>query len=95
MAPEPQPLVIVYVGGGLVQDTTAKPGTGEPRVFVIDWDREGQYGEELDDFADTIEEARDALAEYAGTIDEVTMLTREALKYRGLAVSGETAGRYR
>lgn len=92
---EQAPLVIVYVGGGMVQNWTAKEGVGEPRVFVIDWDREGQYGSELDEFADQLVETSEALGEYAGTINEVKMLNRAAEGYRNLAASGETASRYR
>lgn len=59
-----RPLVIVNVGGGLVQGTVKRQGIGTPRVYVLDYDKEGCTPDELAEFIDDIQEARNALMEY-------------------------------
>ena len=91
---EPRPLVIVGVGGGLVQWVITKPGTGEPDVHTLDYDREGQMGEQLRDFADEIRAASDALEAFDGPDDpQVREFTRQIGEYMTLAASGEGAPR--
>lgn len=67
-SPTRRPLVIVHVGGGMVQWTFEKPGLGIPDVHVLDFDREGQDDEELRGFLDEIDAALEALAAH-GLID--------------------------
>lgn len=93
---EPRPLVIVGVGGGLVQWVIKKPGTGEPNVHTLDYDREGQSGEELRDFADEIRRASDALEEFDGPDDkQVLEFTRQIGEYMTLAGTGESGRNWR
>jgi len=67
-SPTRRPLVIVHVGGGMVQWTYEKPGLGIPNVIVLDFDREGQDDEELRGFLGEIDAALEALAAH-GLID--------------------------
>lgn len=97
MNPERRPLVIVGIGGGLEQWRIVKPGTGLPRTFVLDYDREGQYGDELLAFAEEIEEARAALAEYEDPKDDgaLARMVESISEYEQMVRDDETAGRYR
>lgn len=92
-----RPLVITGVGGGLVQWQITRRGTGEPRTHVLDYDREGQGGDELRDFAEEIRQARNDLAEFGGAeaADQIAEFNRQIAEYNGLADRGETASRYR
>jgi hypothetical protein len=48
------PIVAVGVDGGLVQWTMAAAGEGMPKVYVLDFDREGAEAWEWDHLAETI-----------------------------------------
>jgi hypothetical protein len=95
---ERRPLVIIGVGGGLVQWEVLKPGTGLPRLHVLDYDREGEGGDELLGFVEEIEAARSDLAEYGGTgMDAMTLrnMQESADEYRRPVLEGETARGWR
>lgn len=60
-----RPLVIVGMEGGIAQWDVTKHGLGTPRLFVLDYDRDESDDEDLRDFIDQIQTARNALMEYA------------------------------
>lgn len=97
MAEPLRPLVIVGIGGGLEQWRVVKAGTGLPITFVLDYDREGQSGDELLDFAEEIDEARSYLAHFRDGGDTRTLaeMRDSADEYRRMVLNDETAGRYR
>ncbi len=92
-----RPLVIVHVGGGLVQWTHEKPGLGTPRVMVLDFDREGQVGDELRAFVVELDEAGEALAEYDDPNDGVVLyeLGLARNEYQDLIDDQQEGRRYR
>lgn len=92
-----RPLVIVAVGGGLIQWTVSKCGLGTPRLYELDFDREGAEDDELTNLAEQIEEASKALASYGDDEDAVTIgnLDDAAKDYRQHVADGESMSRYR
>lgn len=78
-SPTRQPLVIVHVGGGMVQWTHEKQGLGTPRVMILDFDKEGAEEAELRTFLGEIDEALEALGAYNDPTDH------DALYNLGLA----------
>lgn len=56
-----RPLVVLDMDGGLVQAESLYPGTGEPELFVLDFDREGADAADLRDFAEAIRAAANAI----------------------------------
>ena len=93
-----RPLVIVHVGGGLVQWTHEKPGLGTPRVIVLDFDREGQVGDELREFLAEIDEASDALAEYDDPTNDRAVgyaLSLARNEYQDLIDDGQAGRNYK
>lgn len=92
-----RPLVIVGVGWGLVQWTVVKPGIGVPRLHELDYDREGQGGQELLDFAEQIEAARADLADYEDEEDTGTLfnMSESIREYEQMVGEGKAAGRSR
>jgi len=97
LLPRQAPLVIVWVGGGVVQDWVLKAGVGVPRMHVLDFDREGQSGRELQDFVERITEAERDLAEYGDLSDRDTLmdLSLSIDKFQALVDNDEQASRYR
>lgn len=63
-SPIKRPLVIVGMDGGLIQWEVLKPGLGTPRVHELDFDRDGASAEDLREFIDAIQYARNDLMEY-------------------------------
>ena len=92
-----RPLVIVHVGGGLIQWTHAKPGLGTPRVHELDFDREGASEAELRQFLDQIDGALEALAEYRDDADHDVMYTLGLARnqYQDHIDEGTQPSRYR
>lgn len=77
-----RPLVIVEVDGGVVQNTLALPGLGTPLIHVLDYDREGQTAEELDDFvADLRAALRDLRAHGSANPDAVDDLAEAVRRW--------------
>lgn len=97
MNDERRPLVIIGIGGGLVQWEVTKPGTGLPRLHVLDYDREGQGGDELGDFVDEIKAARADLYDYNDPADDPTVMAMDASigEYEELIANNETARDWR
>jgi hypothetical protein len=92
-----RPLVIVGVGGGLVQWDVCKPGVGLPRLHVLDYDREGADEDEIKGLIEEITAAQDDLAEYhdAEDLRTLTNLGESVVKYQQMIEDGESPGRYR
>jgi len=64
------PLVVIGVGGGLVQWTYEKPGIGTPDVYTLDFDREGNTDEELIDFLAEIDAVLEVLVTYGPALND-------------------------
>jgi len=99
-SPTLRPLVIVHVGGGMVQWTHEKQGIGTPRVIVLDFDKEGADPDELREFVAEIERAGEALAEYGKPEDERDQDVRYTLglarnEYQDHVDEGTQPSRYR
>jgi hypothetical protein len=96
-SPTRRPLVIVGVGGGLVQWTIEKHGLGTPRVHVLDHDREDASPQELEEFIEEIKAARGDLEEYRDPLDAETIgnLTESITEYTEMIEDGFAPGRYR
>lgn len=87
-----RPLVVVEVGGGLVQNTIELPGLGTPEVKVLDYDLEGADEMQLTEMIERIEEV---CSDFTSRGYKTKRLEHAIAEYRQMIADGESPGRYR